>query len=84
MTESEILEKVRGILKAIPSIEKTVVVPYANPDAKLRRIPNAIRFEEFIDNAPARFTVIADRQGCLCVAHGAGPLRIGGVRNGRR
>jgi acetoacetyl-CoA synthetase len=44
------LDKVRHIIKAIPSIEKTVVVPYMNPQAKLKKIKNAVWMDEFIDN----------------------------------
>ncbi|MBT8059299.1 MAG: acetoacetate--CoA ligase [Gammaproteobacteria bacterium] len=44
------LDKVRGIVKAIPSIETTVVVPYMNPEASLRRIRGAVAFGDFIDN----------------------------------
>jgi acetoacetyl-CoA synthetase len=44
------LEKVRAIVKAIPSIERTVVVPYINPEGKIRKIPNAAWFGDFTDN----------------------------------
>ncbi len=44
------LDKVRSIIKAIPSIEKTVVVPYMNPQAKLKKIKNAVWMDDFIDN----------------------------------
>jgi len=44
------LDKVRQIVKAIPSIEKTVVVPYMNPQAMLNKIDNAQWMEDFIDN----------------------------------
>jgi acetoacetyl-CoA synthetase len=43
------LEKVRGIVTALPCIERTVVVPYVNPGADLGPIRNAIGFEDFID-----------------------------------
>ncbi len=44
------LDKVRSIIKAIPSIEKTVVVPYMNPQAKLKKIKDAVWMDDFIDN----------------------------------
>ncbi len=44
------LDKVRSIVKAIPSIAKTVVVPYLNPQAKLKKINAAVWLEDFIDN----------------------------------
>jgi len=44
------LDKVRSILKAIPSIETTVVIPWVDPDARIRKVPGAVWFSEFIDN----------------------------------
>ena len=44
------LDKVRSIIKAIPSIKKTVVVPYMNPQAKLKKINDAVWMDDFIDN----------------------------------
>jgi acetoacetyl-CoA synthetase len=44
------LEKVRGIVRAIDSITTTVVVAYIDPDAKIRRVPGAVWFSDFIDN----------------------------------
>jgi acetoacetyl-CoA synthetase len=43
------LDKVRSIVKSIPSILKTVVVPYANPTAKLGKIRAAVWLEDFVD-----------------------------------
>jgi len=42
------LDKVKGILKAIPSIERTVVVPYMNPEARLDRLPGATWMADFM------------------------------------
>jgi acetoacetyl-CoA synthetase len=42
------LDKVRNIVKAIPSIEKTVIVPYMNPQAKLKKIKGAVWMDDFI------------------------------------
>ena len=44
------LANVRGIVKAIPSIEKTVVVPYMNPKAKLKKIKTAVWMDDFTAN----------------------------------
>ena len=44
------LEKVRGIVGAIPSIGRIVVVPYARPEADISDIPGATWMAEFIDN----------------------------------
>jgi len=44
------MDNVRGIVKAIPSIEKTVVVPYMNPKAKLKKIKTAVWMDDFTAN----------------------------------
>jgi len=44
------LDKVRGIVAAIDSIERTVIVPYLEPGPEPRGLPNAIGFREFTDN----------------------------------
>ena len=44
------LANVRGIVKAIPSIEKTVVVPYMNSKAKLKKIKTAVWMDDFTAN----------------------------------
>jgi acetoacetyl-CoA synthetase len=42
------LEKVSGILDAIPAIQRTVVVPYANPDADIARLRGAVWMADFM------------------------------------
>jgi acetoacetyl-CoA synthetase len=42
------LGKVGGILDAIPSIEKTVVVPYVNPQADIGRLRGAVWMADFM------------------------------------
>jgi acetoacetyl-CoA synthetase len=44
------LENVRAIVRAIPSIETTVVAPYVNPEGKIGKIPGAVWMEDFTDN----------------------------------
>jgi acetoacetyl-CoA synthetase len=44
------LGKIKGIVKAIPSIEKTIVFPYLTPKAEIAKVPNAVWFSEFSDN----------------------------------
>ena len=44
------LGKVKGIVEAIPSIEKTIVFPYLTPQAEIAKVPNAVWFHEFTDN----------------------------------
>ena len=84
------LDKVRGIVKSISSIETTVVVPYVNPDAKLRKIPGAVWFSDFIDNSASEIeferlgfdhpVYILYSSGTTgipkCITHGAGGTLI--------
>ena len=41
------LDRVEKILEQIDSVEKVVVVPYAQDDPDLSKIPNSIRFDDF-------------------------------------
>jgi len=80
------VEKVRGIVDAIPSIEQTVVVPYLDPNAKIRKIPNARWFDDFIENTateiaferlpfdhPVYILYSSGTTGVpKCITHGAG------------
>jgi len=45
------LERVKEILKELPSIEKVVVVPFANENPDISGIPNAVLFDEFGEDA---------------------------------
>jgi acetoacetyl-CoA synthetase len=42
------LDKVAGMVKDVPSIEKVVVVPYTTQNPDLSAIPNAIHYKDFI------------------------------------
>ena len=44
------LEKLKGILHELPSVEKVVVIPYSDGDSDIRTISNSILFLDFIDN----------------------------------
>ena len=44
------LEKLKGILHDLPSVEKVVVIPYSDGDSDIRTISNSILFLDFIDN----------------------------------
>jgi acetoacetyl-CoA synthetase len=44
------LDKVRGIVESISSIEKTVVVPHAGQDANIEMVRGAAWFSDFVDN----------------------------------
>jgi len=52
------LDKVRSIVKSIPSILKTVVVPYANPAAKLGKIRAAVWLQDFVDQEAAEIEFV--------------------------
>jgi acetoacetyl-CoA synthetase len=41
------LERVAGILKELPSIEKVVVVPYTETDPDIGVVPNAVHYKDF-------------------------------------
>ncbi len=41
------LERIANILKELPSIEKVVVVPYAEQNADINGIPNAVHYNDF-------------------------------------
>ncbi|WP_018086085.1 acetoacetate--CoA ligase [Desulfurispora thermophila] len=47
------LERVRGLLPELPSIEKVVVVPYAQPEPDLCALPGAVLWEDFLAPHPA-------------------------------
>jgi acetoacetyl-CoA synthetase len=84
------LDKVRGIVKAISSIERTVVVPYVNPGAEFKKIPDAVWFNDFIDNSTSEIdferlpfdhpVYILYSSGTTgipkCITHGAGGTLI--------
>jgi acetoacetyl-CoA synthetase len=47
----DMLPNVQQAAKEIPSLEKVVVVPYANPDPDISDIPNAVPWDDFIADA---------------------------------
>lgn len=42
------LERVAGIVKEIPSIERVVVVPYTGREPDISRVPKAVHYQEFL------------------------------------
>jgi len=42
------LERIADILKALPSIEKVIVVPYTEQHADISGVPNAVHYRDFI------------------------------------
>jgi acetoacetyl-CoA synthetase len=84
------VDKVRGIVKSIESIEQTVVVPYLNPEAKISRIPASAWFDDFTANEavmvhfeplpfdhPVYILYSSGTTGApKCITHGAGGTLI--------
>jgi acetoacetyl-CoA synthetase len=84
------LAKIRGVLKAIPSIEKLVVVPYSGDALKLEGLRNAVAWPDFAGDAehPLSFEMlpfdhplyIMYSSGTTgvpkCIVHGAGGTLI--------
>ncbi|MCX5881710.1 MAG: acetoacetate--CoA ligase [Deltaproteobacteria bacterium] len=46
------LERISGILKELPSIEKVVVIPYTETDPDIRNISNAVHYRDFLTSGP--------------------------------
>jgi len=46
------LERISGILKELPSIEKVVVIPYTEAEPDIRNIPNAVHYRNFRASGP--------------------------------
>jgi acetoacetyl-CoA synthetase len=44
------LERISGILKELPSIEKVVVIPYTETDPDIGNIPNAVHYLDFLSS----------------------------------
>jgi len=42
------LERVAGIVKELPSVQKVVVVPYVHKKADISSVPNAIHYDDFL------------------------------------
>ncbi|MSO89478.1 MAG: acetoacetate--CoA ligase [Rhodospirillaceae bacterium] len=51
------LEKLEAVLAKLPSVTRTIILPYAGSPRSLATVPNAVRFDEFI--APYRARDIA-------------------------
>ena len=43
------IERIAGIVKELPSIEKIVVIPYVTAEPDISRLPNAVPFKDFKD-----------------------------------
>ncbi len=47
------LERIRGILKELPSIEKVVVVPFTEREPDISQVPKAVLYGDFVSDARA-------------------------------
>jgi len=84
------LEKVAGIAKAVPSIERVIVVPYMEPKGELALIPNSSWLSDFQDRTasevvferlpfdhPVYIMYSSGTTGIpKCIVHGAGGTLI--------
>jgi acetoacetyl-CoA synthetase len=89
-TTHDCIEKVKGIAARIDSLERIVIVPFMNPDAKIGKIPGATWFDEFTDNDsqhiffeplpfdhPVYILYSSGTTGApKCITHGAGGTLI--------
>jgi acetoacetyl-CoA synthetase len=48
------LARAKSLAEKLPTVERVVLVPYVNPDAKPDGIPNAVTYEEFIGSRDER------------------------------
>ena len=46
----DILEKVKKVVEAIPSLRKVIVVPYAQEKPNINNIPNSVYYNEFLSS----------------------------------
>ncbi len=47
------LDKAMEILDALPTIEKVIVVPYANPEPDISSLPKAVMYSDFMASSPS-------------------------------
>lgn len=85
------LERVAGVLREIPSIERVVVVPYTRQEPDLSNLPKAVIFNEFLsreEGLEVKFTQLPFNHPIYimyssgttgvpkCIVHGAGGTLI--------
>ena len=89
-TRHDSLARVAEVLRSLPTVERTIIVPYAGGTAAEGRIPGAVLWDEFLDtgDAPLRFEqlpfdhplYILYSSGTTgvpkCIVHGAGGTLI--------
>ncbi|HEV2110589.1 MAG TPA: acetoacetate--CoA ligase, partial [Gammaproteobacteria bacterium] len=83
------LERIRGVLEKLPSVERVVVVPYVDPRPEIGAVPRAvywadyltsaaeIRFEQLPFDHPVYIMYSSGTTGVpKCIVHGAGGTLI--------
>ncbi len=50
------IERIAGIVKELPSLEKIVVIPYVSPAPDISTLPNAVMIDDFKDPAATELT----------------------------
>ena len=83
------LERIKGVLEKLPSVQQTVVVSYAHADPDIRSVPKAVHWKDYLtDAAEAQFEqlpfdhpiYIMYSSGTTgvpkCIVHGAGGTLI--------
>ncbi len=53
--EFDSLERISGIIKELPSIEKVIVIPYKDPNPALDNIRDGVLFDDFLTRETAEF-----------------------------
>jgi acetoacetyl-CoA synthetase len=83
------LERIRGVLEKLPSVERVVVVPYVNPQPDISTVPRAVHWNDFLTEArdiefaqlpfdhPVYIMYSSGTTGVpKCIVHGAGGTLI--------
>ncbi len=83
------MDKIRELVEKIPCIEKTIVIPYLQPQPNLTSLPNAVYFQDFRQpsaalnfaqlpfNHPVYILYSSGTTGApKCIVHGAGGVLL--------
>ena len=83
------LERIRGVLEKLPSVEHVVVVPYVHPRPDIAAVPRAVHWQDFLTDAreiefaqlpfdhPVYIMYSSGTTGVpKCIVHGAGGTLI--------